>query len=112
MNSEEKRDLLVKAAFAAGIRGAWNTNTKAFELKDEEKDVFGRAYQWNPLRHDGDALLLALKLRMDVDMSSLFVVRQADEHIVYRVIDSYTPTAVRLAIVRCAAGENDERKQR
>lgn len=110
MTQQEKRRLLIKAAKAAGIKGVWNVNTNSFELT-ETHDDFGRHSIWNPLSDDGDALLLALKLRMDVDMSSMFVVRQCGEYIVYRTIDDYLPRSVRLAIVRCAAGENDERQQ-
>lgn len=102
----EKRDLLIKAAKAAGIPGLWNVNTSCFELA--EKDTFGRGKVWNPISNNSDAFLLALKLKMDVDMDTLFVTAYINKWVVYREIGLPTPGNVRKAIVRVAAGEKQE----
>lgn len=60
MNDKEMLEL---AAKAVGMTlGAWNESYGAFMFRDARP---GAGY-WNPLAIDGDALRLAVKLRMDI----------------------------------------------
>ena len=94
MITDNDRDLLEKAAKAAGIDLEWEGPHSP--------------RKWNPLTDDGDALRLAVKLRMMVDC-----VRGADvieifvngeiRHIGIDITDSDPYAATRRAIVRAAA---------
>ncbi|MEY4427724.1 MAG: hypothetical protein RLZZ182_413 [Pseudomonadota bacterium] len=58
--SESDRELLEKAARAAGIAiGGWNGEREAFYVPAD-------GYYWNPRTDDGDALRLGVKLRIDI----------------------------------------------
>jgi hypothetical protein len=61
------KQLLKDAAKAAGIE-EWLLNTQNGNVWDAEKSVWRRA--WNPLIDDGDALRLAVKLRISVWVDS------------------------------------------
>ena len=64
------RELLENAAKAAGIEGEWEYNPP-FDGRDRSGIyVVGHTFLWNPLTDDGDALRLAVKLRMCVLLSS------------------------------------------
>lgn len=66
------RELLESAARAAGIVGQWELD-KAFVQErwyfnvpyDNQNMLTG--FEWNPLKDDGDAFRLAVKLKMEVD---------------------------------------------
>jgi hypothetical protein len=51
---------LLEAAAKADGAPTWNAPSNCFELN---------GFYWNPLESDGDALRLAVKLRMDVDIT-------------------------------------------
>lgn len=99
--AETDRELLERAARAAGIGGAWQT----FGYSQEGwLDADGNA--WNPLERDGDALRLAVKLDIDVfyqtDDDGRFTSAEGRSFAyVHHGSDPYAAT--RLAIVRCAA---------
>ena len=57
------RELLEMAAKAAGIAVRWNENPPSTVQIDD----FGDAGWWNPLTDDGDALRLAVKLRLEFE---------------------------------------------
>lgn len=59
------RELLERAAKAAGIDGRWDEFRCAFRVFMDGGIFLGD--EWNPLTDDGDALRLAVKLRMDVN---------------------------------------------
>lgn len=91
------RELLEHAAKAAGID--WADGHESTGLRDQNGTV------WNPLTDDGDALRLAVKLRMTVRVTDhgaaaykgdLFWLVTFDE-------DITVETATRRAIVRAAA---------
>lgn len=65
---QEARELLELAAKAAGMVGTWATGHQAYG--DEKFDGLdtGLRFLWNPLVSDGDALRLAVKLRMCIDI--------------------------------------------
>jgi len=98
------RELLEQAAKAAGYRingsvsgGLWISTNK------------GRSWQeWNPLTDDGDALRLAVKLRMCVDcvngsmMVEVFV-KNTIKHIGIEIHTDDPYAATRRAIVKAAA---------
>lgn len=73
----EDKELLAAAAKAAGIKGEYceyglwvlNENYEE-EILNDENSVIGD--YWNPLRDDGDALRLAVKLEM-FDLDRLLV---------------------------------------
>lgn len=62
MDKELKRELLELAAKAAGIPVRWNDNPPCTVMIDD----IGDAGWWSPLTDDGDALRLAVKLRISV----------------------------------------------
>ena len=67
------RELLELAAKAAGIEwygmaGDDNDSCAYFDIGPDE------VVKWNPLRDDGDALRLAVKLRMDLDFQNGYVI--------------------------------------
>lgn len=96
------KELLELAAKAAGI-----------EIQDERiwvdaKETMGGSWEkWNPLTDDGDALRLAVKLRMVIDcvLGAEYVEYFLNGHIQYINIDITDDpyAATRRAIVRAAA---------
>ncbi len=105
MNSD--RELLEKAAKAAGmVLGAWHEPMQAFLYRSIEPGS-GR---WNPLTDDGDALRLAVKLRLSV------VIRDDDIRVNARLNDDKKRefcgddpyAATRRAIVRAAAAIGEQ----
>jgi len=64
------RELLELAAKAAGIESLWWTKdgNKLFQRNGGEQKP------WNPLTDDGDALRLAVKLRLDIGFEKLHTV--------------------------------------
>lgn len=60
------KDLLTLAAKAAGIELNWPT--LPYSTGDETPNILGEWQDWNPTNDDGDALRLAVKLRMCVDV--------------------------------------------
>lgn len=98
------RELLEFAAKAAG----W---AYFYTNKDMGGDVIGhyvqneqrQSFQWNPLDNDGDALRLAVKLRMDLEIgiTGCFACTETEGATEYYKDDPYAAT--RLAIVRAAA---------
>lgn len=93
------RELLELAAKAAGVDGEYGVHFA-------QPGIFGRHKFWNPLSDDGDALRLAVKLTMELDVcrtgiavrvpQGLKVLVDPDE-----IADPYAAT--RRAIVRAAA---------
>lgn len=106
------RELLEMAAKAAGIVGVWTfgvdfskddpASTEAYWLSDENGFWLK---EWNPLTDDGDALRLAVKLGMTVQvMDSCTLCESTEvryETVVQHGEDAYEAT--RLAIVSAAA---------
>lgn len=64
------RELLELAAKAAGVELDWDvpSGSSPWRITGDGEDC-GPANQWNPLSHDGDALRLAVKLKMRIDVS-------------------------------------------
>ena len=94
------RELLELAAKAAGIVGIDGVYPIA-------RDSSGECYFWNPLTDDGDALRLAVKLEMNVDIG-IYGVEAAiiadDQRISAEEALRQDPyAATRRAIVRAAA---------
>lgn len=97
------RDLLELAAKAAGIAGAWGRNR--FIGGHEGFVPKGWLRDWDPLTDDGDALRLAVALRMEVDVYYGEVASGEEGERNQTLIDA-TPdlyAATRRAIVRAAA---------
>lgn len=69
----DDRQLLEDAARAAGIEIEWHRwpasgPEQYFRKNGDSSEQFGEGYSaWNPLTDDGDALRLAVKLRLDID---------------------------------------------
>jgi len=57
------RELLERAARAVGITLAWDFDGPELATKDGRST----SYRWNPLTDDGDALRLAVKLRLSTN---------------------------------------------
>jgi hypothetical protein len=106
MPGRTDRELLELAAKAAGIKAKW---FKVKKWKDYDgarwligrDDVFGTHHSkpWNPLTDDGDALRLAVKLKMTLGVG----IARADEGARSGFDEPCDYAATRLAIVRAAA---------
>jgi hypothetical protein len=96
------RELLEAAAKAAGIVAEWDKSHKAMMIGVPFRGVASMMnYEpWNPLRDDGDALRLAVKLGM-MDDSTRLHVSMMWELSAAKDPDPYAAT--RRAIVRAAA---------
>ena len=117
------KELLELAAKAAGIEVEWKEVTRSriaeFKIIKHEKHCgfFAKGKEWNPLTDDGDALRLAVKLKLDV----FFHTSRVEAHIaggrippihhIAREIYGTNPyVATRRAIVRAAAEIGKEMK--
>ena len=100
------RELLEKAAKAAGIEGAYFHSDNPihcgiYQARGE--------YYWNPLISDSEALRLAVKLRMSIDYREDGTVNAEIYHptrmstLVFEPLGDDPAAATRLAIVRAAA---------
>lgn len=97
------RELLEDAAKAAGYSVVgWGD-----DMPIVEGDYFGNPklskWYWLPLRDDGDALRLAVKLRLDVSIC-------LEQHLTIEEYDADPYAATRRAIVRAAAAMAKEPK--
>lgn len=97
------RELLEMAAIACGeIPNSWRGNDAYFE---------GVLSRWNPLTDDGDALRLAVKLGIDVEMHGMLVnfpfccasAKNAEIQCEEEAVHVDDMASVRRAIVRAAA---------
>lgn len=92
--------LIKKAAMAAGIElGPWQERQQSFFRLG---DPSGPAHWWNPLTDDGDALRLAVALRMEIQHFALSV-RVAGYNDSHEVNGADPCAATRRAIVSAAA---------
>lgn len=64
------KELLEKAAKAAGIEIAWGDNRESSRWCHSTLGIGGWWTAWNPLTDDGDALRLAVKLGLDVTIDT------------------------------------------
>ena len=114
ISHQTDKELIELAAKAAGLEGEWQRDTNfvqeryCFEISYINQGMM-TSVEWNPLREDGAALRLAVRLSINV-MFIGNVVRcfrseedfvAVDEEIEYFFDDKQK--AVRRAIVRCAA---------
>jgi len=98
------KELLELAAKAAGIDVRWYQGD-CLRVADKCNGFAGR---WNPLTDDGDALRLAVKLRMDVEWLDVDTVFVSGGPCIHVGVDPYAAT--RRAIVRAAAEIGREMK--
>lgn len=97
----DDRELLELAAKAAGARMTdYSDKTPDHWEIVKPSGVWG---YWNPLTDDGDALRLAVKLRMDLEIgiTGCFACTETEGATEYYKDDPYAAT--RIAIVRAAA---------
>ena len=87
------RELLEMAAKAAGI-GDYHVNGDGLWICPE--------YTWNPLTNDGDALRLAVKLNMNICVSSTECIATIGSGI-NETVQAFDGSATRRAITRAAA---------
>ena len=96
------RELLELAAKAAGIELVWHGDTDPFCFAETVAGI-----KWNPLTNDGDALRLAVRLKIDVAHTNIHapqVHALADAKVqVWEEIKDDPNAATRRAIVRAAA---------
>ena len=99
------RELLELAAKAAGLRGRWPVPD--YDMQFTPAGIWcpgmGEGQLWNPLTDDGDALRLAVKLRIDVAHARDYVVSGLGTAGSMRRENGDDCTATRRAIVRAAA---------
>lgn len=74
------RELLELAAKAAGIDVTWNADFDGFEYPVMFRQSLTNWERWNPLTDDGDALRLAVKLCIGIEIFQRDVVRVDFEH--------------------------------
>ena len=105
------RELLELAAKAAGIDAEWHNDDDAdFDAQYEGMFLKGdrspdNNKYWNPLRNDGDALRLAVKLRLVLllELPRIGIGPRMDGPEVYVEEDEDEYAATRRAITRAAA---------
>ena len=100
----DDKELLELAAKAAGIEGTWDNESKCFV------PACGPII-WEPLSHDGDALRLAVKLKLSVSIfdDAIGVGRRGSSYGELEIQgDPYAAT--RRAIVRAAAAIGEQMK--
>ncbi|RQR87674.1 MULTISPECIES: hypothetical protein [unclassified Burkholderia] len=68
------REMLELAAKAAGYRVHGWLNDKLYVINGPNPAEYYDPFPWNPLSDDGDALRLAVKLRLDIQLLDLGVV--------------------------------------
>jgi len=96
------KELLELAAKVAGYNVMWNEPWRCFQHHSPRPDRFGIVrHVWNPLTDDGDALRLAVKLRLMVSIEDEHTGVEYDDVIEEHNGDLYAAT--RRAIVRVAA---------
>lgn len=66
LSTDSDRDLLELAAKAAGVVGHFANDAPDAPIFFDNPDTPGVWESWNPLTDDGDALRLAVKLRLEV----------------------------------------------
>ncbi|MGS0980970.1 hypothetical protein [Burkholderia glumae] len=101
------KELLELAAKAAGLplSREWDSTGDGILIGIGDGDL----QKWNPLADDGDALRLAVKLRMDIDISinagyvSVTAHREPDERVFIVEKPGDSAEALRRAITRAAA---------
>jgi hypothetical protein len=104
---ETDRELLERAAKAAGIEGTWASIHQAYgDLLVEGLDCGGPIF-WNPLTDDGDALRLSARLELDVMHRVVggkrVEVLAAGGPLIQEFYEGVPYAATRRAIVRAAA---------
>jgi hypothetical protein len=102
MKTEVDRELLELAAKAAGIEGCYQDGMFTGII---EPVIGGGDVPWNPLKNDGQALRLAVKLRMDVKQWNSLAIAAVewDKHAEENTTTQDPCAATRRAIVRAAA---------
>jgi hypothetical protein len=100
------RELVELAAKAAGVQGEWCTVYLCILRTDTPRGPDGGCDSWNPLTDDGDALRLAVKLRICIAYYADASVEVDWSHAHHRLEQEYDgdpAAATRRAIVRAAA---------
>lgn len=96
------RELLEKAAMAAGLHVDMRSTVPDW-LWVRESTTHGPYRQWCPLADDGDALRLAVALRISLSMLPQIVDATAGDVMCHEPWDDDPHAATRRAIVRAAA---------
>lgn len=105
------RELLEKAAKAAGVHAnQWADPGELLEDKGGWVQFigYGRVSIWNPLTDDGDALRLAVKLRLSIDVDFQATHAYADGKGAVCQHNDDPHAATRRAIVRTAAAIGEQ----
>lgn len=105
------RELLELAAGVAGLRDfEWGIVEEGKVLAPNSeayhRDNYGIRWRWNPLEDDGDALRLAVRLKMEIDISNTGIAVRVPSglKVIVDLRENSDPAAVtRMAIVRAAA---------
>ncbi len=106
--TDTDRELLELAAKAAGLEYECVSHTGRPENDQHQvRDQFGGLVDWNPLTNDGDALRLAVKLGLALQLPhayAVYVALELDPH--KKILEKARPNpyaATRRVIVRAAA---------
>lgn len=97
------RKLLELAAKAVGIEGVWCRTHQTYGDCWVEGLDCGGAILWNPLSDDGDALRLAVKLELPVEIKGSYVFAGYSRNMQSVMIGNDPYAAARRAIVRAVA---------
>lgn len=99
------RELLEKAAKAAGIVGEWSTTMGGWPCL-----IVAGAHAWQPMHDDGDALRLLIKLQMHINWAfgnETYICVSGGDEAEESVSGGDPMAATRRAIVRAAAALAD-----
>ena len=110
-NEMTEREMLEFAAKAVGYDIAWSDECGCMQFIDKVYDEFGYPrLSWAPLEDDGDALRLAVKLGMNIDVgvnpvgfTATAVIADYNSVFVDEYHEENPMKATRRAIVRAAA---------
>lgn len=102
------REMLELAAKAAGINGRWERDKNCLQERwyfnvpyDNQGMLTG--FEWNPLRDDGDAFRLAVRLKLDMDHNQDFACVYGNDVAIEIDAGADPCAATRLAILQAAA---------
>lgn len=107
------RELLELAAKAAGMVG-WEWDTEFDSLRSPPKTTpYGDGFSyWSPLTDDGDALRLAVKLRLEIGRGlegEVYAFRRHDAYGIDEPLGDDPCAATRRAITRAAAALGEKK---
>jgi hypothetical protein len=98
-NGMTDRELLERAAKAAGIKLNWHVGCDGSDLQSPTQVIGGAYYFWNPIHDDGEALRLLVALREELALDAAEMIGMGQ----FKKWKEDPMAITRRAIVRAAA---------